>query len=161
APSPSAMRSRSPWRRESRSGKTDKIHLLDLKNRIDFDREAGRKIRSADREAGVPAGIAEYLDHQVRSTVHHLWHVGEVRNAIDEHAELHAAPNPIEVPAACLPKLGEDVKRAGACRLLPLLHRQLRTELAEMLLARRDGDLARDEHQIAGYHVRDVVGGRG
>ena len=81
-------------------------------DRIDLDRGAERQHRHADRAAGVAAGLAEHLLHQLGGAVGDLGLIGEAAGAVHEHAELHDPLDPVE--ADRLVDLGEQHDAAGA-----------------------------------------------
>src|SRR3546814_17361073 len=62
---------------------------LDRDNGINLDGGTERQHRNADRAAGVAAGLAEYLPHQLGRAVGDLGLVSEGTGAVDEDAERH------------------------------------------------------------------------
>src|SRR4029077_6554544 len=92
----------------------------ELKGRFDFDRDAARQRAGPDRGPGMPAGIAEHLDHQIGGAVDDLRHVGEIGCAVDEPAEPQAAADAVEIAAGGDAQMRDDVEGAEARRLLPV-----------------------------------------
>ena len=86
--------------------------LSDFKDRIDFDGDVARQRAGADGRTRMLAGIAEHLDHKVRSAVDDFRMVGEAWNRIDESRQLYAALDAIEVTATGLAQLCDEVERA-------------------------------------------------
>ena len=70
---------------------------LHLDDGVHLDGEAERQLVDADGGAGVAAGVAEDLDHQVRAAVDDARDGGEVGAGLDEAAELHDADDAVEV----------------------------------------------------------------
>src|ERR1700722_2860880 len=83
-----------------------------LEHRFDLDRDAERQRGHSDRGAGMLSRVAENLDHQVRGAVDHLRHVDEPRHAVDKTAEAQHLLDPVEVAAARVLHMREDVERA-------------------------------------------------
>src|SRR5665213_166797 len=137
----------------------------ELKHRFDFDRDSQWQGTDADRGAGMLAGIAEYLDHQIGGAVDDLRHLGELGGAVDEPAEAKHPLHLVEVAAAGDPQMRQDVEGAEPGGLLPIGDADPGAELAdEFGLAVAHADLARHDHEIARagerYIIRDRRGHR-
>src|SRR5690606_24290156 len=87
---------------------------LDLEDGVNFHGAVAGQRAGAKCEAGMAAAVAQHVDHQIGGAIDHLWMIGEVRHRVDEAAELHAAPDALEVTAAGCLHLGEDVDGALA-----------------------------------------------
>src|SRR2546421_2613064 len=90
----------------------------DLKGRFYFDGDAARQRAGPDGGAGMTAGIAEHLDHQIGGAVDHLRHVGEIGGAVDEAAEPQTAAYAVEIAAGRDLQVRDDVEGAETRRLL-------------------------------------------
>src|SRR4051794_7735500 len=102
---------------------------LDLDDGIDLDRRPQRKHRHADRAAGVAAGLAEHLLHQLRRAIGDLGLVGEGAGAVDEDAELNDPLDPVEAAQSPL-HLGEQHQPAGPRGAHAVFEAQILAELA-------------------------------
>src|ERR1700688_9126 len=105
--------------------------------------------------------VAEYLHHQIGSTIHHFRSIGEAGRRIDEAAEAHHADHLIEVTQRAF-DLSEKIDGAGARSLLSILDRYATAELAfgDQLALGAKAELTGDHKQIAAAHERDIVGNR-
>src|SRR5207237_3729740 len=98
----------------------------------------------------MPPPIAEYRDHEVGRTVHHLGSVEKCRVGIDETAEPNHARDPVKISSRRL-DLRQYVNGAAASGFLALLERHLPSELTlgHELAVWAEADLARYERQRA------------
>src|SRR6185295_10637552 len=104
--------------------------LVDFRDCLDLDGNIDRQRAGANRRAGVFALVAEHLDHDVRGAVHDLGVVGELGDAIDEADELYDALDTVEIAAAGILELGDDVECADPRCLLGFLDRIVLADLA-------------------------------
>jgi hypothetical protein len=109
----------------------------------------------------VAPGIAQHLDHQIRAAIDDACLLGEVRQRVDEAAELDAAQDAVEVAIERRLRLRQDVEAAEPRRRDPVLDADGAAELADIaLLALPLADLAGDEELAAAAHERHVIGER-
>src|SRR5262245_38333307 len=114
----SAPRSPAAGARSARRG-TRHLH-----HHFDGHGDAGREGPHADCGAGVPAGLAEDLDHQIRESVDDLRVVGEVVSALDHTERLDDPAHAVEASDG-LPYGGEQAQARRPRRLLSLLDREI------------------------------------
>src|SRR5205085_10770523 len=134
------------------------VGSAELEGRFDLDRDAARQSARADRGAGVLAGIAKHLDHQIGGAVDHLRHVGELGRAVDKPAEPQTAADAVEIAAGGDLQMRDDVERTEPRRLLPLGDADAGAELADKApLAIPLADLPGDKDEVAGDCERNVV----
>src|SRR3546814_540537 len=126
---------------------------LDRDNGINLDGGTERQHRNADRAAGVAAGLAEYLLHQLGRAVGDLGLVSEGTGAVDEDAELHDPLDAVEVAQRLL-HLCDQHHTAGARRLLTIVDVAVFTETAGHELPFVERKLARNMEQHSGFHDR-------
>ena len=68
---------------------------------------------------------------------------------------------PVEIAVRRSLRLGQEVEGAKPSRRLTVLDAQILSDAAGGLhFPVRQGNLARDDHQIAGDHIRQIVGNR-
>src|SRR5262245_10341408 len=104
--------------------------LVDLEHSFDLDGKVERKVRTSDDEARMAPALAEDGDDEVRGAVHHQRLLVELGCRIDETAQPHAAPNPVEIAAAGVAELHQHIEHDEAGRRLPLLEGEFATEAA-------------------------------
>src|SRR5262245_61344126 len=93
---PRMARKRSEIRLRPRSASAF-MRLLDLQDHLDLDRDAHGQAGHAHRRARVLAdGLAEDLDHQVRTAVDDLGLVAEPLGGVHHAQDLHHARDPVE-----------------------------------------------------------------
>src|SRR4249919_3869664 len=90
---------------------------FDLNDRIHLDRDAQRQDRYADCRTGMASGLSEHVLHQFGRAIGHLGLVGEIAMAVDEHAQLDDAPDPVERAKRRLHLREQHDAAAAGCRL--------------------------------------------
>src|SRR5262245_35048627 len=133
----------------------------DLEQPLDLDCGVERQDGDADRGAGVPALVAEHLDHQVGGAVHHLRPVEEGGVRVDESTKPHDPHDLVEIAERDL-DLSQEVDGAGAGGLLTVLDRHGFPKLAlgDERAAGSEADLAGDDQHRSGAHKADIIGDR-
>ena len=78
------------------------------------------------------SGIAENLDHQIGTAIHHLGLVGKIGRRIDETAQLDHPDHPVQIANRGF-QLGNQRQTAATGGGLPRLDIQIRAQLANSL----------------------------
>jgi len=135
----------------------------DFGDQLDLHAGAQRNLRHAERAAGVLAGVAEDLDEQFRGAVGHQVLLRVLQRRIHQAHHLDDALDAAEVAAQVARQRGQQVDGDGARGGLALLGGHVGAELADPGLAVLLGDMARQEHQVAGLrgHHIGCSGGAG
>ena len=137
--------------RERPRDQAGRAHLPDGDDGIDFDRGAERQHRHADRAAGVAAGLAEYLLHQLGGAVGDLRLVGEMPFEATKAPSLTIRSTRSSDPSACfICAISITAQRSAAAAMLDVI---IGAELADdqgPVLAERQ--LPGNVEQAAGFH---------
>src|SRR5690606_20315339 len=134
---------------------------FDLEDAVDLDRDAEGQRFGADGHAGVLAGLAEDLGHQIRGAVDHPRLFREVGGAVDQPEQLDHTGHAVESSGNRVLDLGQDLERGLARRLVAALDRQVAAALADITgLAVDDRPLAGDVDEMAGDDRADIAAAR-
>src|SRR5687767_982599 len=99
------------------------------------------------------AALAEYLDDEIRSAVHHLGVIEKIRWAVHESAEAHATLDAVQITAARGLQLRKQIDCTKSRRGLAVFGAQIATDFTDVLhFSRFARDLSRHEYEIGHDH---------
>ena len=94
---------------------------VNLENAVNFHQTSQRQGVGADGKAGMPAGIAKGLDHQIRGTVDNRRLAVEIINRGDKGPQLDNACHPIQIATNIIMNIVMFSLLALALQVCPVL----------------------------------------
>src|SRR5690606_19119524 len=83
--------------------------LGNLEDCLDLDRHVERQTRRGKSRARMTSRITEHIDHEIGDAVDDGGLLVELGRRVDEAQKLHASLHPVEIAAASLPELRENI----------------------------------------------------